>query len=366
MLDYDNIYNNFYENGKEPHPDFFIRWDETVRKNTPPGYYEPEEMTEIIDIYLSDDDIINARQAISHALVLHTNNEDMRYEICLLLHDYEQWNDLLTLCERYKQTADEWGNGYLLTALLHLGMEENAFHLFGTLKIKYAGNNSALNIVYQAMSEALIQTDLFVSAIEVSNEAIGIMGETIDFLWLQLHAVTAMENKEEAIKRADKIKKLNPLDAATWHHLGEIFQDLNDMERAIEAFENACALEQNSPNFVLSLMQAYKKNENYEKVLETARELIRLQPNNFEAYTATATICARLGKWDDAMAYIDEALRIMPEMMVLYLLKSTFFISMKELKKAKLTLEEGIEKADDPKGDLLQHLVLLNERFPDI
>ncbi|MDR1631556.1 MAG: hypothetical protein LBR97_01500 [Dysgonamonadaceae bacterium] len=365
MLNYDNTYNNFYEDEEESYPDFFIEWDNAVRKGKSPGYYEPEELTEIIEIYLSENDMKKAKQAIEHALNLYVTDEDLLYEILLLLNDYERWNDLLALCERYKKTSDVWSDGHKLTALLHLGMEEDTFHFFSTLKNKYADDDESLNIVYQAMSEALIETDLFESSIEVINEAIETIGEHIDFLWLQLQAYASMEEKEEVIQWADKIQKLNPLDSETWYRLGTTFQELDDMERAIDAYENAHSLDSTSINLVLSLIYAYEKNGNYNKALEKSKEFLYLQPGNYFANIITSKICSQLENWDEALVYINEAIRIVPEMSSLYLYKSSFFMHLEEVKKAKLTLQEGIEKTDDPKGNLIKELVRLNEQYPN-
>ncbi|MDR2692489.1 MAG: tetratricopeptide repeat protein [Dysgonamonadaceae bacterium] len=366
MLDYDSIYNDFYEDEEESYPDFFIEWDNAVRKGKSPGYYEPEELTEIIEIYLSENGLKKARQAIEHALKLYVSDEELFYEILSLLNDYEQWNDLLALCERYKKTADVWSNGHKLTALLHLGMEEEAFHFFGTLKNRYADDDESLNIIYQAMSEALLEMDLFESSVEVVNEAIGIMGESVDFLWLQLQAFASMKETEDAVKWADKIQKKNPLDPETWYYLGEAFEELNDMERSIDAYENACSLNPGSPDLILSLVYAYEKNDNYGKALEKIKEFLHLQPGNYIAYIITSKICSQLEYWEEALAYINEAIGIMPEMASLYLYKSSFFIELNEIRKAKLTLEEGIEKTDDPKGDLLRELSRLKEQYPNL
>jgi tetratricopeptide (TPR) repeat protein len=365
MLDYDNIDNDFYEYEEEPYPDFFIKWDNTVRKGKSPGYYEPEELTEIIDIYLSENDLKKAMHAIDHALNLFMTDEGLLDEILSLLNEYEQWNVLLSLCERYKNTADGWSDGHRLTALLHLGMEEDAFHFFSTLKTKYAGDNESLNIVYQAMIEALIETDLFQSSIEVINEAIEIIGEHIDFLWLQLQAYASMEEKEKAIEYADKIQKINPLDTETWFRLGTVFQELNDMERAIDAYENAYSLDTASIDSILSLIYAYEINKNYGKALEKAKEYLHLLPDNCFANILAAKICSQLEYWEETLSYINTAIGIAPKTTSLYLYKSSFFIHLEEVKKAKSALEEGIAKTDDPEGKLLRELFRLNKQYPN-
>jgi tetratricopeptide (TPR) repeat protein len=365
MLDYDNIYNNFYENEEESYPDFFIEWDDAVRKGKSPGYYEPEELTEIIEIYLSEDDHKKATQAIEHSLKLYATDEDLLYEILLLLNDYEQWNDLLVLCERYKKTADVWGDGHKLTALLHLGMEEETFHFFGTLKDKYIDDDEALNIIYQAMGEALIEMDLFESAIEVIREAIDMMGDNIDFYWLQLQAFASMNDKEEVSKLADKIQKIDPLNAESWYRLGTAFQEINDWEKAIDAFEYAHSLDSTSKNNMMSLIYAYEKNGNYHKALEKIKELLRLYPNNYVVNILASKICSQIENWEEALKYINDAIQFAPDVDSLYLYKSSFFLHLEEYKKAKLALEEGIKQTDDPGGDLNKELNRLNEEYPN-
>jgi len=365
MLDYDNLYSNFYENDEEPYPDFFIEWDEAVRKGKSPGYYEPEELTEIIEIYLAENDHKRAKQAIEHALKIYVTDEDLLYEILLLLNDYEQWNDLLALCERYKKTADVWGDGHKLTALLHLGMEEEAFHFFGTLKDKYDDDDEALNIIYQAMDEALIEMDLFESAIEVMKEAIDVMGENIDFYWLLLQSFAALNEKEEVIKLADKIQKMDPLTAESWYRLGVAFQEIDDMEKAIDAFEYAHSLDSTSRNNIMSLVYAYEKNGNYNKALEKVKDFLHLYPDNYVIYIIASKICAQVENWEEALKYINDAIKLVPAMDSLYLYKSSFFLNLEEYKKAKLALEEGIERTDDPEGDLTKELGRLNEKYPN-
>jgi tetratricopeptide (TPR) repeat protein len=365
MLDYDNIYNNFYEDEEESYPDFFIEWDNAVRKGKSPGYYEPEELTEIIEIYLAENDQKKANHAIEHALKLYMADEDLLYEILLLLNDYEQWNDLLALCEQYKKTADVWGDGHKLTALLHLGMEEDAFHFFATLKNKYAEDDEALNIVYQAMGEALIEMDLFESSVEVIREAIDIMGEDIDFYWLQLQSFASMNDKDEVTKLADKIQKIDPLNAESWYRLGVAFQEIDDWEKAIDSFEYAHSLNSTSRNNMMSLVYAYEKNGNYHKALEKIKEFLNLYPDNYVVSILASKICSQVENWEEALKYINDAIKLVPAMESLYLYKSSFFLHLEEYKKAKLALEEGIERTDDSEGDLTKELSRLNKKYPN-
>lgn len=363
MLDHDNNY--FLENGELPYPGFFIEWDKAVRTGKSPGYYEPEELTKIIEIYLAKNEHKKAGQAIEHALKLYVNDEDLLYDIFQLLSDYEQWTDLLALCERYKKTSDVWGDGHKLTALLHLGMEENAFHFFATLKDKYAEDDEALSIIYQSMGEALFEIDLFESTIEVVNEAIKIMGEDIDFYWLLLQPYASLGEKDEVLKIAEKIQNMDPLNAETWYRLGVSFEGISDWEKAIDCFEYALSLDPSAEKCIQNLMCAYEENGNYGKALEKMKDYLRLHPDDFAAYIFASKMSSQVDDWEETLEFINEAIKIAPEVDTLYLFKSSYFLHMQEYRKAKSVLEEAIRLTGDPDGDLIKELNRINGEYSD-
>jgi tetratricopeptide (TPR) repeat protein len=364
MLDYYN--NNLHEESEESYPDFFYDWDNAVNSGKSPRFYEPDELTEIIEIYFTNNEIDKAKQVIDFALKIHANDEELLYEILLLLNDFELWNDLLGLCEEYKDEAEVWGDGHKVTALLHLGMEDEAFLFFRKLKIKYAGDTEDLNIIYQAMGESLHEMDLFDSCIEVMQEAIDRLGEDIDFLWLQLQSYVSLEEKDPVVELAEKIHQKAPLDAESWHRLGDAFQEIDDQERAIEAFENAQSLGyEDLQQNLMDLIYAYERNQNFVKSLDKAKEYLNLYPDSYLINVIAAKLCSQIENWDEALKYIDKAIIILPTIDILYIYKSNFFLNLEEYKKAKLALLEGIEKTEDPEGDLKNELIKLNEQYPN-
>jgi tetratricopeptide (TPR) repeat protein len=365
MLDY--YYNNdSSEESEESYPDFFYEWDNAIRSGEKPSFYESEELTEIIEIYIYNDEIEKAKQAIDFALKIHSKDEELLYEILLLLSDYELWNDLLILCEQYKEEADVWGDGHRLTALLHLGMEEEAFLLFRKLKSKYAGETGDLSIIYQAMGESLYEIDLFDSCVEVIQEAIDMLGEETDFLWLQLQSYVSLDIKEKVVVLAEKIQQVSPLDAESWHRLGIAFQEIEDLDRAIDAFENAQSLNHDSKQNLMNLIYAYERNDNFNKALEKAKDYLNLYPENYMISIIAAKLCSQMENWEDALKYIENAIEVVPAMDALYMHKSNFLLNLEEYKKAKQALVDGIEKTNDPDGDLNRELIKLNEQYPEL
>ncbi|GHT27770.1 hypothetical protein FACS189415_5410 [Bacteroidia bacterium] len=365
MLDF--YYNNDYseEDSEETYPNFFFEWDKAVNSGKSPGYYEPDELTEIIEIYIINNNIERAKYAIDYTLNIYSDDDELLYEILLLLNDYELWNHLLSMCEKYKDEAEVWGDGHKLTALLHLGMEDEAFFFFRKLKTKYANDREDLSIIYQAMGEALIEVDLFESSIDVIQEAIGLLGGEVDFCWLQLQCYLSMGEKDNVIELTEIIQKLNPLDAETWHRQGIVFQEIDETAKSIEAFEYAQSLGYDPKQNLMHLIHAYQKNDNFNKALEKTKEYLILYPDSHMVNLIAAKLCSQIENWDEALKYINYAIQLMPTMHSLYFYKSSFYLSLEEYKKAKLTLIEGIDATEDPDGDLNKELVRLNKQYPD-
>ena len=365
MIDKNNFYSESEEETNEDYPDYFFAWDEAIDGGKSPGYYEAEELEKIIEIYLEETEYQKAKKAINYALGVYPDNEDLIHNVLLLLNDFEMWNDLLSLSLKYKDLPDVWIDGHRVTALLHLGMEEDAFNLFRKIKEKYIANKEDLSIIYQAMGEALYEVDLFDASIEVMEEAIQILGENPDYYWLQINSYLLQENKERTLEMADRISKMSPFDMKSWFHLGVIYKDIDEFEKSIDAFEFALNLGYKNKNIYINLIAVYELNKNFVKALEKVKEYMQIDPDNYLINLIAANVCSQIEMWKEAIGYINNAIALMPKMDSLYLYKSTFLLNSGEQKKAKLALEEGIKKTEDPEGSLQKELERLKENYPD-
>jgi tetratricopeptide (TPR) repeat protein len=366
MFDEYNFYFNTDDREEEFYPDFFHEWDKSLEEGNSLGYYEPEKLGEIIEIYLDEEEYQKAKITIDHALKIFPDDEDMIYDILLSLNDSEKWNDLLFLSEKYENLLEVWPDRHRLTALLHLGMEEDAFHFFRKIKAKYAGKSDDLSIIYQAMGEALSEMDLYDAAIAVMDEAIKLLGENLDFYWIQLQCYLSLEEKEKVIEIGEFISKTSPFDCDSWLRLGIVYRDAGDMERAIDAFEFAQNLGFKDKNNLIYLIQTYEQNGNFHKALEYIIEYLNFFPNNYLINIIASNICARMEMWEEAIHFLDNAIKIVPNMDTLYLYKSTYLLHLGEQKKAKMALNEGIKNTKDPGKDLEKELKRLNDLYPNI
>jgi tetratricopeptide (TPR) repeat protein len=365
MFEYNFFEDDFDDSLQEPYPDFYYDWDESLTKNTTPRFLEDEELVEIIEIYLNENEIDKAKETIQYALKLHSKNEDLVYDILLLLNDFELWNDLLALSEQYKHLSEVWVDGHKLSALLHLGMEEDAFLFFRKMKTKYEKDKEDLSIIYQVMGEALNEVDLFEASADVISEAIAIMGIETEFLWMLLYSYAALEIKEKALNVAAQIETMSPMDADTWHRLGIVYNEIEESEKAIEAFEFAESLGYKSPTNYLNLISLYEKNSNGMKALEKAKEYLYAYPQSYMIHIVAANLCSQMEMWEEALFHVNAALESIPEMESLYLYKSNFLLHLGEQKKAILALKDGIKLTNDTQGEIKKELNRLQDLYPN-
>ncbi|MDR1763018.1 MAG: hypothetical protein LBR64_03570 [Dysgonamonadaceae bacterium] len=368
MLDFDNIFD--LPEGDEPeeeeYPDFYYEWDEAVTAGGKPRFYDQDELLEIIEIYVSNREMEKANQAIDYAITFYPSDEDLPYDILEILSDYEMWNDLLTACAKTKEQTGVWSGIYRLIALLHLGMEEEAFQSFRSLKIKYIKDKDSLTDIYQCMAEALMDIDLYDSAVKVIEEGVKLHGGNSDDDWLLMRAYVSTFNKEKVKRQADRILKKMPLDGESWLALGDAFFETGIWDRTIEAYENAHSLGVYTQQSKVHLVFCYEIEKSIDKAYERAIEFLAENPDSYLFIIIAAKICSDAERWEEAIQHIDKALELSPGLNVLYFYKSFFLQNLEEYKKAKMVLMQGIEFTEDPEGSLARELEKLNEQFPDI
>lgn len=364
MSDFD--FDNFGD-GEESYSESFTEWDNARKMGIPPGYFDADELCDIIDTYLSLDQVAESKEVVEHAVRIHPDNEDMVYDIMQMLNDYELWDDLLELTNRYKDLRKVWIDAHKVTALLHLGMEENAFSHFRKAKARYAGDKKDLTIIYLAMAESLHDIDLYEATIDVIDEILPqIKAESNeDLLWIQLQCYQAINDKNSVISLCEQLIELRPMDADTWSRLGLVYKEIGEKEKSIDAFEFAASLGKKEPIDMLNLIYSYKENGNLLKALEKADEYLETSPNDYIINLLAANICIEIEDWQKALQYTEKALSVDASADFLYLYKSKCLLNLGEIKKAILSLEEGLKKTKDTSGELEKTLLQLKEQYPD-
>ncbi|MDH8700814.1 tetratricopeptide (TPR) repeat protein [Dysgonomonadaceae bacterium PH5-43] len=344
---------------------YFKDWDNALKQNKSPKFLEVEDIEGIFEEYLEESDIDSFRASVKYALAFHPNNEELIIDIMAYMEELSLWKDLYNFAIQYDDIEDAiYPRTSRLKALLHMGLEEDAFGYFQELKKIYS-ERGELSMIYVAMSEALNSMRLNDAAIKVIKEATSKVGDFLYLNWIELRAYADINDKENALALADRMEKKMSLSYECWEDLAIIFLDLEEYERAIESMEYAKTLGAKSLDLYTALIECYTKNNNPLKALEIAKECIEIYPDTLEVIPIAIVIAIQIEAWDEVFMLIDKIIGIEPSEEI-YLCKSDVFIKFGEYKKAIQTLQEGLIALEGDNESIKKQLAELTSQYPDL
>jgi serine/threonine-protein kinase len=114
---------------------------------------------------------------------------------------------------------------------------------------------------------------------------------------------------ERAFRRANE---LNPSLAMNHYHYAWYLALFGRVEEALVEHRRAAELDPLTPLHTVWIPALYWFSGDYERALEEALPLLEQYPENYIIRTVAAGSAARLGRWDEAIAYVEEASALRP------------------------------------------------------
>jgi tetratricopeptide (TPR) repeat protein len=341
--------------GGRIYPDFVYEWDEALVANRqPPRFFDSEEMCNMIAFYSNGGEEDKLKKTIAAARKVFPEDDEVLGDAMDALENCGLWNDLLLLSEPHTCQGNFYADSHFLYSLLHLGMEEEAFMAFTKMLAVYA-EDEHLSAVYLAMGDALADVDLFRSSIEVVDEGIRLFPDSMDFYWINIESLWAIDEKEKALATADALAQMNAMDAKFWSQLGDLYNTMGEFDRAVEAFHFSESLGYDRNLNLLDLAKTYYESENYAKALESLETFANEQgdsaPQQILANTfiplVAAEVCAKLGEWEKAIVHLDKSIAFSPNSELFYHSKAEALVHLNRNDEAISILEEGIRMCRD-------------------
>ena len=127
-----------------------------------------------------------------------------------------------------------------------------------------------------------------------------------------------------------------------WNLLGLSFQNIHQIEKSINCFENALGL--NPKNFSASnnLGLSYKKLKNYNKSEECLQRSIELNPKYINALVNLGNLKNETYFFDNAISYYNKALSLNENLPIIHLNMSSVYQSLNKTNEAKEHLNKAI------------------------
>ncbi len=120
------------------------------------------------------------------------------------------------------------------------------------------------------------------------------------------------DDPDRAVEFNELLVKMYPADKRTHFRLGVFFRILDDNVRAIAEQKRALAIDENFAPAYLELGYVNLYSEQYAEAEEAFRNCIRLLPDQPNPYDSMGELYSRMGKFEEAIGYFNQALEKNP------------------------------------------------------
>lgn len=155
-------------------------------------------------------------------------------------------------------------------------------------------------------------------------------------------------NNEQAFSLMAKAITLKP-DISLYHrNIGELFRITHQLDKAVEAGNNACKLAPKDPQAHYHLALAYADKQDHSQTIQCYRQAIALKPNHCMALNNLGSLFSQQGDFDNARQCFEQAINANPRF-------ADSFYNLSPLKTF---------SADDPQLALMEELSKTSETLP--
>ena len=127
-----------------------------------------------------------------------------------------------------------------------------------------------------------------------------------------------------------------------WNLTGLSFQNIHQIEKSINCFENALGLNPKNFSALNNLGLSYKKQRNYKKAEECLQRSIELNPKYVNAFVNLGNLKNETYFFDNAISYFNKALNLNKNLPFVHLNMSSVYQSINKINEAKEHLNKAV------------------------
>lgn len=327
-------------------------------------YFEPEEIEAIADCYESELAFRKALQVVSHGLRIYPSNEALMLRKARCLLSLNRFEDALQSIARVSDLCVEY---YLIHAEIELARnrKSEAWHYFKrAAECPEANADDCIEIL-----DICAEYD----CMELLEKFTEFCMSRIDNLVAYFRELALLyedrEEDEKAIVFYNKILDAEPYSADDWLALAKAYARLQRYPEAQEACDFALAIDENDESVISFKGYCYYDNKQYAEAAAQFLEFARLTSEKAVAYELVAEAYTRMEKHEQAVEYLQKAIRLSGgnndlyyQLAVNYYYMGLTDLSIDSLNKA-VACDDGDDEAHALLGELLVQQGEYNEAY---
>jgi tetratricopeptide (TPR) repeat protein len=351
-----------------------IKRYEQFLSGTANGYFDVEELENIVEYYLSHGRTKDCTKVIDFGLKLHPNNSALktkRAKIYLITGDDKK---AFRVLDSLAESTDYEVFLLKIEVFLKLGRFDEAKNLSDKLLEDNSDDfdNICLDIAYIYLGEKEFDTSL-----KLLEKGYKFNNKNTELLYELAFCYEQMDDFEMAVSINLQIINLDPFANEAWYNLGQLYFAEMNFTLALEAYEYALAIDENDSlswiqkghvQFQLNQFEAaietyqmykkmsmygkwqtdiyiaecYEKLEKYDESILYYKQSLETHPDNYEALTGIAICLLEQEKFAESLSFSKQALVLSPEAADVLVYMAEAYIGLEEIDKALLSYLKSI------------------------
>lgn len=275
-------------------------------------FFDVHEFEQIIEYYLSDENISMAGKAIKMALSIFPNSIELLYKKAEYLHiadKNEQSREVLRYLNNFDSNNPE----------LHYLTGEVEFELVNTTEAIRAFDR-AVELANENKSEMLYRISSFFLDIDEVNIAVRFLlsayrdePDNLTVLFDLGYCYERNNELEKSVRYYNEYLDIYPFSSSVWYNLGIVYAKLGKFDQSIDCYDYSMAIDPAYSSAYHNKANTLAGLERYDEAAKVFRELTELEPENPRIYALLGDCYKHLKEHDKALDSYNRAITIDPE-----------------------------------------------------
>lgn len=288
--------------------DALAQYEEMIKGNAT-SYFDADQFADFAEYYLSKGRYKDAMQVIDYALKIHPDSSEILVIQAHILIDQNKINEAKAIVRCIGEDSIEV---QLLEAELFL-VEKKPKEAERIFIDMIETRDDIDKEDYKSIIYLYEDFDMPAKAIEWFEKAILLFPQE-DYMLMDM-ALCYVEtgNTEKAINMLNDLIDANPYESEYWYGLGKVYYMTDNYNKAIEAYEFVLTIEPEHSKAILMMAHCYFKLENYEESAQFYLKYSTFEPESEMPLFFCALCYFTSEKFDQALLYFKEALQKVQE-----------------------------------------------------
>jgi tetratricopeptide (TPR) repeat protein len=309
--------------------------------------FEGEERIELLfelaDVYDDYEEFDKVFDCLKIILEQEPNNEEALYKICF-------WTDFTGRNEEsirlHQQIIDEFPYNEL--AWFNLGAAYQGLNLYEKAidAYQYAVTiEEKFDYAYRNMGDAYIRLKKYKEAIEVLVRVTELAKpETVIYEAIG-HCYDKLRNYAQARFYYRKASHLSQEDSKLFYKIACTYFNERQWQSCMKQLDHAIRLHRNSPEYTILMGRCKMELGLYKDAVQYFSDSVRMRPRNVAGWDALITCLYKAGYYDDALAQVENGLKMTQGKPIFLYYKSAILIAAGKMKEAILQLETAMTRS---------------------